>query len=112
VVIRHIFDLHGRLSPGALTLLKASAPRICWFELLTTTQGAMVSNSVLAAISVHYGLHQFLKIESESVKKAIDQYIPEVEERQRAEYASAQKEGRPCGQYWLDIEPPKVLPLC
>jgi endoribonuclease Dicer len=69
----------------------------------------MVSNSVLAAISVHYGLHQFLKIESDSVKKAIDQYIPEVEEKQRAEYAAAREEERPCGQYWLDIEPPKVL---
>ncbi|KIM21363.1 hypothetical protein M408DRAFT_104950 [Serendipita vermifera MAFF 305830] len=93
LVIRHIFDLHGRLSPGALTLLK----------------GAMVSNSVLAAISVHYGLHQFLKIESASVKKAIDQYIPEVEEKQRAEYAAAKEEGRPCGQYWLDVDPPKSI---
>jgi len=71
----------------------------------------MVSNSALAAISVHYGLHQFLKIDSESVKKAIDQYVPEVEESQRAEYAAARDEGRPCGQYWLDIEPPKVVCL-
>lgn len=92
VVIRHIFDLHGRLTPGALTLLK----------------GAMVSNSILAAVSVHYGLHHFLQIESDAVKRAIDVYIPELEEKQRAEYEDAEKEGRLPGQYWLEVEPPKV----
>ena len=68
----------------------------------------MVSNSVLAAISVHYGLHKFLMIESESVKKAIDKYVPELEENQREEYALAEKEGRMPGQYWLEVDPPKV----
>ncbi|KAG8753081.1 hypothetical protein FRC14_006464 [Serendipita sp. 396] len=93
LVIRHIFDLHGRLSPGALTLLK----------------GAMVSNSVLAAISVHYGLHRYLRIDSQSVKNAINQYIPEIEEKRRAEFAAAKEEERPCGQYWLEVEPPKSI---
>ena len=68
----------------------------------------MVSNSVLAAVSVHYGLHKFLMIESESVKKAIDKYVPELEENQREEYALAEKEGRMPGQYWLEVDPPKV----
>lgn len=68
----------------------------------------MVSNSALAAISVHYGLHKFLIVESDAVKKAINEYVPEIEEKQRAEYAAAQEEGRSPGQYWLDVEPPKV----
>ncbi len=68
----------------------------------------MVSNSALAAVSVHHGLHRFLITESKSVKKAIDEYIPEVEEKQRLEYAAADEEGRPKGQYWLEVEPPKV----
>jgi endoribonuclease Dicer len=68
----------------------------------------MVSNSVLAAISVHYGLHKFLMIESESVKKAIDKYVPELGESQHEEYALAEKEHRRPGQYWLDVDPPKV----
>lgn len=68
----------------------------------------MVSNSVLAAVSVHHGLHKFLMIESESVKNAIDKYVPELEENQREEYALAEKEGRMPGQYWLEVDPPKV----
>lgn len=93
LVIQHIFDLHGRLTPGALTMLK----------------GAMVSNSALAAISVHYGLHKFLVVESKNVKKAIDEYVPAVEEKQRLEYAAADEEGRLKGQYWLEVEPPKSV---
>jgi len=69
----------------------------------------MVSNSVLAAVSVEAGLHRYLRIESESVKKAIDIYIPELVEKQRAEYQEAENEGRPYGQYWLEVEPPKVF---
>ncbi|PVF99771.1 hypothetical protein CPB86DRAFT_756304 [Serendipita vermifera] len=93
LVIQHIFDLYGRLSPGALTLLK----------------GSMVSNSCLAAVSVHYGLHKFLMIESNGIKRAIEQYVPELEEKKRAEYEAADREGRPRGQYWLDVEPPKSI---
>lgn len=47
-------------------------------------------------------------IESDVVKASINEYIPEVEEKQRAEYAAAEEEGRIPGQYWLDVEPPKV----
>jgi endoribonuclease Dicer len=73
----------------------------------------MVSNSCLAAVSVHYGLHKFLMVESNGIKKAIEQYIPELEEKKRSEYEAADRESRPRGQYWLDVEPPKVwVSLC
>jgi endoribonuclease Dicer len=79
-----------------------------YIDALTSCQGAMVSNSALAAISVYYGLHKFVILESESVKKSINEYVPEIEEKQRAEYAAAKEEGRSPGQYWLDVEPPKA----
>lgn len=71
----------------------------------------MVSNSVLAALSVDVGLHKFLRIESDNVNKAIDGYVPQLLEKQKAEYEEAEREGRPYGQYWLDVEPPKVCSL-
>lgn len=36
VVIRHIFDLHGRLSPGALTLLKVRKTQVSLPYLLVS----------------------------------------------------------------------------
>lgn len=71
----------------------------------------MVSNSVLAAVSVEAGLHRYLRIESDHVKRVTDIYIPELVEKQRAEYQEAEDEGRPYGQYWLEVEPPKVSHL-
>ena len=39
VVIRHIFDLHGRLTPGALTMLKVMLDDTSGFLLLIDLVG-------------------------------------------------------------------------
>ncbi|KAF8332689.1 uncharacterized protein EI90DRAFT_3145368 [Cantharellus anzutake] len=93
LVIGHIFDLHRKLSPGALTLLK----------------GAMVNNIALGALCVDCGLDEFIVHDSPSLQKSIDEYKAEVKKAQQLEYNLASAEGRMPGQYWVDLEPPKVL---
>jgi endoribonuclease Dicer len=68
----------------------------------------MVSNSVLAAICVWSGLYKHLIYESYVLAKSIREYVIKLEAKQAAEYEAAEREGRAPGQYWLDIEPPKV----
>ncbi|KDQ07466.1 hypothetical protein BOTBODRAFT_180654 [Botryobasidium botryosum FD-172 SS1] len=93
LVVRHIFDLYGQLSPGALTLLK----------------GAMVSNSVLAAICVHKKFYELLIHESPSLAGSIHEYIEVLNVAKEKEEQNARKEGRSAGQFWSDVEPPKAL---
>ena len=69
----------------------------------------MVSNSALAALSVHAGLHKFLMFDSPGLAASIESYAARVEERRRIEYEIAAAEGRSPGQYWIDVEAPKVL---
>lgn len=114
VVIRYIFDRDQKLSPGALTMLKAGfkvfigeMPHVSDM-LLPRLQGAMVSNSALAAVCVWSGLHEFLLFESSQLSTSIQGYAIELKDKQEQEYALAEQEGRSAGQYWLDIEPPKV----
>ena len=71
-------------------------------------QGAMVSNSALAAVCVWSGLHEFLLFESSQLSTSIQGYAIELKDKQEQEYALAEQEGRSAGQYWHDIEPPKV----
>ena len=68
----------------------------------------MVSNSALAAVCVWSGLHEFLLFESSQLSTSIQGYAIELKGRQEQEYVLAEQEGRSAGQYWLDIEPPKV----
>jgi endoribonuclease Dicer len=68
----------------------------------------MVSNSALAAVSVWSGLHEHLLFESYVLAGSIQAYADELKAKQRNEYELAKKEGRPPGQYWLEVEPPKV----
>uniref|UniRef100_A0A0W0FCG8 RNase III domain-containing protein n=1 Tax=Moniliophthora roreri TaxID=221103 RepID=A0A0W0FCG8_MONRR len=93
MVVRHVFDRNQQLAPGALTLLK----------------GAMVSNSALAAVSVSSGLHQYLLLESAQLEGNIQSYITTIQQKESEERANAIKEHRPIGQYWHDIEAPKIL---
>ncbi|KAF9075929.1 hypothetical protein BDP27DRAFT_1540164 [Rhodocollybia butyracea] len=93
LVVQHVFHRHSRMSPGGLTLLK----------------GAMVSNSALAAICVLSGLYQHLLFESATLAQDIRQYVSLLQRAQVDEYALAKKEGRSAGQYWHNIESPKVL---
>jgi endoribonuclease Dicer len=42
---------------------------------------------------------------------SIQSYAEQLEARHQEEYQRAARDGRPPGQYWLDLEPPKVC-LC
>ncbi|KAJ3811921.1 hypothetical protein F5876DRAFT_88014 [Lentinula aff. lateritia] len=93
MVVRHVFHRHHKMSPGLLSLLK----------------GAMVSNAALAAVCVTSGLHQHLLFESDKLAHDIREYEYLLRRAQTEEYTSAEKEGRPAGQFWHNIESPKVL---
>lgn len=71
----------------------------------------MVSNSTLAAVCVEAGLHEYLMFESLTLANGMDAYAAKIRQKQREEYALAERESRAPGQYWLDIEGPKVS-LC
>jgi len=68
----------------------------------------MVSNSALAAVCVWSGLHEYLLFESSDLASNIRDYVDQLNERKAKEYISAEEEERSPGQYWLDVEPPKV----
>ncbi|KAE9410383.1 hypothetical protein BT96DRAFT_961824 [Gymnopus androsaceus JB14] len=93
MVVQHVFHRNKRMSPGGLTLLK----------------GAMVSNAALAAVCVWSGLHQHLVFESASLAHDVREYASLLQRNQVQEFALAEKEGRLIGQYWHNIETPKVL---
>ncbi|KAJ3502176.1 hypothetical protein NLJ89_g9005 [Agrocybe chaxingu] len=60
------------------------------------------------AVCVWSGLQEYLLFESSQLAYSIQTYANELKERQEKEYALAMQEGRSPGQYWLDLEPPKV----
>ncbi|KZV65685.1 hypothetical protein PENSPDRAFT_737573 [Peniophora sp. CONT] len=93
LVINHIYNKYTTMSPGALTMLK----------------GSMVSNATLAAVCVEAGLHEYLMFESLTLANGMDAYAARIKQKQREEYAEAEREGRAPGQYWLDIEGPKPI---
>lgn len=68
----------------------------------------MVANSTLAAVCVYSGFHQFLIFESQTIANSITQYSDALRNAEQADKARAKLEGRMSGQYWLDIEQPKV----
>lgn len=68
----------------------------------------MVSNSLLAAICVWSGLYKHLLYESYVLANSIREYVTKLAAKQASEYEAAEQESRAPGQYWLDIEPPKV----
>lgn len=68
----------------------------------------MVSNSALAAVCVWSGLHDHLLFESYNLATSIREYGIALKLKQAQEYEAAEKEARPPGQYWLELDPPKV----
>jgi len=88
--------------------VKVIEGRVVLKTCLPRCQGAMVSNSALAAVCVWSGLQEYLLFESNQLSNSIQTYANELKERQEKEYALAAEEGRSPGQYWLDTEPPKV----
>ncbi|KAJ8523549.1 hypothetical protein ONZ45_g63 [Pleurotus djamor] len=93
MVIRYIYHRNLQLSPGALTLLK----------------GAMVSNSALSAVCVWSGLYKHILFESSHLSSTISAYASQVKARHIEEQKAAKIEGRPEGQYWLELDAPKAL---
>ncbi|KIO12868.1 hypothetical protein M404DRAFT_124868 [Pisolithus tinctorius Marx 270] len=93
MVVRYIVDRYGKLSPGAMTMLKV----------------AMVSNSALAALCVSSGLYKHLHYDSYSLACSFEAYVEKVETRRVQETELATQNGRSPGQYWLDTESPKAL---
>lgn len=68
----------------------------------------MVTNFALAAICVEIGLYKYMIYESPSLGAEIDDYVNQLQRARDLEYKMADNEGRPPGQYWVDLEPPKV----
>ncbi|KAL0570758.1 Dicer-like protein 1 [Marasmius crinis-equi] len=72
-------------------------------------KGAMVSNSALAAVSVQSGLYRYLRFQTSHLAKTIQTYVDVLKLKESEEYSAAARDGRPPGQYWHDVEPPKPL---
>jgi endoribonuclease Dicer len=71
----------------------------------------MVSNAALASLCISSGLQEHIVFESPILAKNIQAYAVKLEAKKSEEYALAQQAGRSPGQYWLDVEPPKVCPF-
>ncbi|OBZ71925.1 Endoribonuclease Dicer 1 [Grifola frondosa] len=93
LVIRHVFHRYPQMSPGGLSMLKA----------------AMVSKYALAALCVHIGLHEHIRHASPDLEKSIRAYAENLRVQQDNEFKLAAIENRLPGQYWMELEPPKVL---
>jgi endoribonuclease Dicer len=68
----------------------------------------MVTNFALAAVCVDSGLYKHIIYESPTLGVEIGNYAEQLKRARDLEYKIADNEGRPPGQYWIDIEPPKV----
>ena len=68
----------------------------------------MVNNIALGALCIECGLDKFIIHDSTSLQKSIDAYRADAKKAQKLEYDLAEAEGRMPGQYWVDLEPPKV----
>lgn len=68
----------------------------------------MVSNSALAAICVQSGLHEYFLHKSQPLQNSIREYAAKLEASKIEEYQAAELDGRPPGQFWLELTAPKV----
>lgn len=69
----------------------------------------MVSNKTIAAICALSGLHVYIQCGSRELIGNIDAHAAKISELKKAEDALAKQEGRSPGQFWLDVETPKVI---
>jgi endoribonuclease Dicer len=67
----------------------------------------MVSNSALAAVCISSGLYNHLLLATRLTSSVTD-YMEKLKVKQTEEYELARLEKRSPGQYWQEIEPPKV----
>lgn len=68
----------------------------------------MVTNYALAAVCVESEYFKLMINESAVLSTQIDDYADQITRARDLEYTVAENEGRPPGQYWVDLEPPKV----
>jgi endoribonuclease Dicer len=68
----------------------------------------MVSNSTLAALCISSGLQEHLMFESYHLANSIQVYVDQLKAKQDEEHEQATRDSRAPGQYWLEIDPPKV----
>jgi hypothetical protein len=71
----------------------------------------MVSNSVLAAFCFEMGLYTCLDYDNRTLSQNFTEYVAKLTKARAIEEGEAAREGRPMGQYWSNIEEPKVSPL-
>ena len=71
----------------------------------------MVSNSALAALCVKCGIHQLVDTRVYGVSKSFDAYVSAVTAALDGEQRASSREGRPPGQYWLQLQVPKACSL-
>jgi endoribonuclease Dicer len=69
----------------------------------------MVTNTALATICVETELYKYIIHDSPTLQTSIDEYVRELKKSRNVEYQLAESEGRMPGQYWVDVEPPKVV---
>lgn len=71
----------------------------------------MVSNSILTAFCVEMGFHKFLIHDNHPLSVTISEYVEKIANAKANEESASRRERRPMGQYWSDIETPKVSRL-
>lgn len=69
----------------------------------------MVSNSALAALCVKCGIHQLVDTKGHGTSHNLNAYVSAVTTALQEEQWVSSREGRPLGQYWLGLQPPKVF---
>ncbi|KAI0091960.1 hypothetical protein BDY19DRAFT_1027492 [Irpex rosettiformis] len=92
LTVSYIFEKYPHSTPGTLSLLKS----------------AMVSNQTLAALCVLTSLHEAVQCGGD-IGRAITAYGKRINGLKAQEYKSATTERRLPGQFWLEVEPPKIL---
>ncbi|KAJ7937137.1 ribonuclease III [Mycena leptocephala] len=97
---------HPYILAQALTHASVSGYERVSYERLEF--GAMVSNSALAAVCISSGLYNHLLLATRLTSSVTD-YMEKLKIKQTEEYELARLEKRSPGQYWQEIEPPKVL---
>jgi hypothetical protein len=71
----------------------------------------MTSNITLSAIAVHLGLHRQISGLTPAVAHAIETYAANLDKARRKNLQDSEREGRKLGQYWSNLEGPKVRSL-
>jgi hypothetical protein len=114
VTIRHIYARDSQPPPGAMSVLKVclgSAALPVVQGQTTLLQSAMCNNRALAAVCVSSGLYKHLMHESDSLAVSIQAYASTIEVKRKGEERLSATQGRSRGQYWLQVEAPKVVVL-